>query len=149
MLQMIRKTAVCRFSPLLLGGACLAPGLWALAAFAAPVTADVKPAETLSIKGTCTFGGRESTWSAKLTAKGDGLYDAVYVSSWGGTPLNYVGTIKTDLKTEISGDGKGSGGRSNGSFSFSGTYDTNRLARCSYKESGGRRSGTLTAELPR
>ena len=83
---MKRKSVARLFSSLLLGGACLAPGLWALAALAAPDKEESKPAGTLSIKGTCTFGGRESTWSATLTAKGEGLYDAVYVSSWGGTP---------------------------------------------------------------
>ena len=101
------------------------------------------------IKGTCIFRGKESTWSAKLAAKGDGTYDAVYVSSWGGATLNYVGTIKTDLKTEISGDGKASGGRANGTFEFSGKNGTNGIAQCSYKEVGGGRSGSMTAEMPK
>jgi hypothetical protein len=112
-------------------------------------TAD-KSADPISIKGTCTFGNRSSTWSATLTPKGDGTYDAVYVSSWGGQPLNYVGTIKTDLKTEISGTGKASGGRANGIFEFSGKYGDDGIAKCSYKEAGGRgRSGSMTAEMPK
>jgi hypothetical protein len=114
----------------------------------APARAADKPADPTSIKGTCVFGGKESTWSAKLTAKADGSYDAVYVSSWGGQPLNYAGTIKTDQKTEISGTGKATGGRANGTFEFSGKYDTNGVAQCTYKEVGGRgRHGSMTAEL--
>ena len=136
-------------SALLLGAACLAPGLTVSTAFAGPDKTAIKPAEITSIKGTCTFRGKESAWSAKLTAKGDGTYDADYVSSWSGTPLNYLGTIKTDLKTEISGDGKASGGRANGTFKFSGKYGTNGIAQCSYKEVGGNRSGTMTAEMPK
>ena len=146
---MNRKTVMRRLSALLLGGACLVTGVVVTTISAAPANAAVKPAEITAIKGTCTFGGKESTWSAKLTAKGNGTYDAVYVSSWAGKPLNYVGTIKTDLKTEISGDGKASGGGANGTFEFSGKYGTNGIAQCSYKEVGGGRSGTLTAETPK
>ena len=145
---MNRKTVMRSPSALLLCGACLAPGLAVSMVFAAPASDAAKPAGITSIKGTCNFRGKESTWSAKLTAKGAGTYDAVYVSSWGGAALNYVGTIKTDLKTEISGDGKASGGRANGSFEFSGKYGTNGIAQCSYKEVGGRRSGSMTAEMP-
>lgn len=109
------------------------------------------PAKITSIKGTCTWGGRKSTWSADLTARGHGAYDAVYVSSWGGKPLNYVGTIKTDLKTKISGSGKASGGSANGSFEFSGKYGADGIAKCSYWEVGGRRNrrGSMTAERPK
>jgi len=107
-----------------------------------------KPAQNISISGTCTFGGKKSTWTAKLTPKGDGTYSAVYVSNWGGATLNYVGTIKTDLKTEISGNGKPSGGRANGSFEFSGKYGSNGIAQCSYQEVNGSRSGSMTAEMP-
>jgi hypothetical protein len=118
--------------------------------FAASDRAAVEPAGITSIKGTCKFGGKESDWSATLTAKGNGVYDAVYVSSWGGKPLNYVGTIKTDLKSDISGDGKASGGKANGTFEFSGKYGANGIAQCSYKEVGARgRKGTLTAEMPK
>ena len=106
------------------------------------------PAQVTSIKGTCTFGGKKSTWTAKLTAKGNGTYDASYVSSWGGATLNYVGTIKTDLKTEISGDGKPSGGRANGTFEFSGKYGSDGVAQCTYQEVSGHRSGSMTAEMP-
>ena len=122
-------------------------GLAVSTTLAAPDAGVVKAAEVTTIKGTCVFGGKASTWSAKLTAKGEGTYDAVYVSSWGGAALNYAGSIKTDLKTEISGDGKASGGRANGSFEFSGKYGTNGIAQCSYKEVGGRRSGSMTAEM--
>ena len=143
----MNRNAVARcLSALLVGGGCLVP-VWAGS------TALAAPAATTngitSIKGLCVFSGKENPWSAKLTPKGDGTYEAVYISSWEGTPLSYVGTIKTDLNKEISGNGKGSGGRSNGSFEFSGTYGTNGIAKCSYKEVGGRRSGTMTAELPK
>lgn len=146
---MKQKTNAHGFSMRLLGGTCLAVGLAVSTAVAAPEAPAVKPAEGLSIKGTCNFRGKDSTWSAKLTAKGDGSYDAVYVSTWGGRPLNYTGTIKTDLKTEISGDGKASGGNANGVFEFSGKYDKDGMAQCSYKEVGGRRTGTMTAEKPK
>jgi len=135
-------------SALLLGVACLVPGLLVSTALAAQAKAANKHAEITSIKGTCTFGGTKSTWSVKLTAKGDGTYDAVYVSSWGGKPLNYVGTIKTDLKTKISGNGKASGGNANGTFEFSGKYSKDGIANCTYKEVGGGRSGSMTAEMP-
>lgn len=146
---MNRKTIARCLSSLLLGGACLVPGLGASTAFAAADKAADRSAEPMSIKGTCTFGGRNSTWSATLKAKGDGTYEAVYVSSWGGKPLNYVGTIKTDLKTKISGNGKATGGSANGSFEFSGKYGADGIAQCSYKEVGGRRSGPMTAEMPK
>lgn len=128
---------------------CLAAAAAAAAATASARAAD-EPAHTLSLKGTCTFGDRTSTWSAVLTPKGEGIYDAVYVSSWGGQPLHYVGTVRTDLKTEISGSGKASGGRANGTFEFAGTYGDDGVATCSYQEVGGRgRGGSLTAEMPK
>jgi peptidoglycan/xylan/chitin deacetylase (PgdA/CDA1 family) len=108
-----------------------------------------KPTQITSINGTCTFGGKKSTWSAKLTADGDGTYDAVYVSSWGGATLNYVGTITTDLKTEISGNGKAGGGKANGTFEFTGKFGDDGIAHCSYKEVNGGRSGSMTAEIPK
>ena len=148
--QMNGKTVVHCLSMLLVGGVCLTSGLAISTAFAAPDNAAVKPAGITSIKGVCTFRGKDSDWSAKLTAKGDGSYDAVYISSWSGKPLSYVGTIKTDMKTVISGDGKASEGKGNGTFEFSGTYGTNGIAQCSYKEVGGRgRNGTMTAEMPK
>ena len=146
---MKQENVVRCLSVLLLGGACLVPGLAVSTTSAAPAKAAGKSAKITSIKGTCTFGGTKSTWSAELTAKGDRTYDAVYVSSWGGKTLNYVGTIKTDLKTEISGDGKASGGSANGTFEFSGKYGKDGIAQCSYKEVGGRRSGSMTAEMPK
>ena len=62
--------------------------------------------------------------------------------------MTYVGQIKTDLKTEISGDGKSTGGGGNGSFTFSGKFGEGGVAKCPYKEVGGprNRSGTLTVE---
>ncbi len=150
MKALTNRTIVVRcFSAVLLGGACLLPGLAVSTVFAAPDKTAVKSGAISSIKGTCDFKGRESTWTAKLTAKADGSYDAVYVSSWSGAPLNYVGTLKTDMKTEIGGAGKASGGRANGAFEFSGKYGTNGIAQCTYKEVGGRRSGTMTAEMPK
>lgn len=134
-----RKTAIWVFAACLLGGACLVSG-WAAA----------KPATITSIRGTCTFGNKTNDWSAKLTAKGNGTYDAVYVSSWSGKPLSYVGTIKTDLKTEISGTGKAIEGKGNGTFEFSGKFGVDGIAQCRYKEIGSRgRNGSLTAEMPR
>lgn len=106
------------------------------------------PASVTSINGTCTFGGKQSPWTAKLTSKGDGTYHAAYISTWGGQTLNYEGTIKTDLKTEISGNGKPSGGRANGTFEFSGRYGGDGIAQCTYQEVSGRRSGSMTAEMP-
>jgi hypothetical protein len=141
---MNRKTVVRCITSLLLAGACLALGLTVSMALAEPDSATVT-----SIKGTCTFKDKDGAWSAQLKAKGDGTYDAVYVSSWGDiSNLNYIGTIKTDLKTEISGTGKAvSGGRANGSFEFAGTYGTNNIAQCSYKEVSGNRTGSMTIEM--
>jgi hypothetical protein len=146
----ISRMAVRRsLSVVLTGGTCLAVGWVVATGYAAPAPTTVKPVAVTSIQGTCKFGGKESTWSAELTAKGNGTYDAAYVSSWGGSSLNYEGTIKTDLKTVISGDARASGGKANGTFEFSGTYGTNGIAQCSYKEVGGRRKGSMTAELPK
>ena len=149
MTLMKRKTVVSCVSALLAGGACLVSGLAVATALAAPDKEAVAPAGVTSIKGTCKFGGKDSNWSATLKAKGDGTYDATYDSIWGGAPLKYAGTIKTDLKTEISGDGKASGGKANGTFEFSGKFGTNGIAQCTYKEVGGRRKGTMTAEMPK
>lgn len=126
----------------LLLGADVAPKVGAADKTAAATNA------TYSIKGTCKFGNTESPWSATLKPKTKGSYDATYVCNWGGTALTYVGTIETDGKTKISGTGKASSAGANGVFEFSGTYGTNGTARCNYKEVGGRRSGTMTAELP-
>ena len=147
---MNRNTVVSCLSTLLLGAVCVVSGLAVSTVFSAPAKAADGPVAITSIKGTCTFRDKMSNWSAKLTARGDGTYDSVYVSSWGGQPLQYVGTIKTDLKTKISGGGKASGGRANGTFEFSGEYGNDGIAKCSYKEDGGRgRSGSLTAEMPK
>ena len=144
-----QATVVRCLSTLLVGGACLASGLAVSTALGETDKTTVKPAAVASIKGTYTFGGKKGDWSAKLTAKGDGSYDAVYVSSWSGKPLSYLGTIKTDRKTEIGGDGKASAGKGNGTFEFSGKYGTNGIAQCSYTEVGGGRSGAMTVEMPK
>ena len=148
-----RKTVARCLSVLLLAGACLVPGMVVSNAFAAPdkpvAAAPAKPEAITSIQGTCTFNNKKSPWSAKLTPKGDGTYDAAYISSWSGKPLEYVGTIKGDLKTEISGNGKAINGKGNGNFEFSGKYGPDGIAQCTYKEIGGRRSGTMTAEMPK
>lgn len=131
----------------LLGGVLLLAGLAVALLGGAPVlrAAETRPADTLSIKGTCTFGKTTSTWSAKLTPKGDGTYDAAYVAIWGGKPVEYAGTLKSDFKTEISGSGKGK----NGNFEFKGKYGDDGVAKCNYKEIGDRgRKGSLTAEMP-
>jgi hypothetical protein len=139
---------------LLLGGACLVtwlvvPAMLGTTARAADQPPTSQPTNTLSVKGTCRFGGKESTWSAKLTPKGDGTYDADYDSTWGSRQLKYVGTIKTDLKTEISGTGKAKSGAGNGTFEFSGKFGEDGVAQCTYTEVGGGRKGTLTAEMPK
>jgi hypothetical protein len=148
---LINRDTVLRFlSILLLSAVCLVPGLGVSTVFSEPTNGAEKPDDITTIKGTCDFGGNMSTWSAKLKEKGDGAYDAVYLSSWNGQPLQYVGTIKTDLKTKISGTGKASGGGANGTFEFSGKYGGDGIAKCKYKEIGGSgRSGFLTAEMPK
>ena len=100
------------------------------------------------IKGTCTFTGTKSTWSGKLTRKADGTYDASYVAAWGGNKaMTFAGTVKGDFKTEISGNGKATGGGGNGTFEFSGKIGPDGVARCQYKEVNGRnRNGTLTVD---
>ncbi len=127
----------------LLGGVLLLGGL----AFAD--NAASKPAE-LTIKGTFIFGGSKGTWSGKLTPTGTpGVYDAQYVAAHGGSKhMTYVGQVKTDLKTEVSGTGKSTGGGGNGAFKFSGKFGKDGVANCSYKEVGGTRdrSGTLTVD---
>ena len=131
----------------LLRGTFLIAGLGALLLMSVPtLMAANKPANTIAIKGTCTFGGKNSTWTATLTPKGDGTYDAAYVAIWGGKPLDYAGAIKSDFKTEISGTGKGQ----NGSFEFSGKYGADGIAKCNYTEVGGNRhrNGPMTAEKP-
>ena len=134
----------------LLTTAVLLSTLGVLPAFSAPDTASGTTNQTLTIKGTDTFGKKESSWSATLTPKGNNTYEAAYSSTWGGKPLNYTGTIETDGKT-IKGSGKASGKNGNGVFEFSGTYGKDNIAQCAYKEIGGtmKRAGTLTAEQPK
>jgi len=68
----------------------------------------------------------------------------------GGDRMTYVGQIKSDFKTSISGNGLSTGGGGNGNFEFSGDYGDDGIAQCNYTEIGGQRqrSGTLTAEKP-
>jgi hypothetical protein len=146
---MSRKTVARCALAFVLGGVCLAPGVIVARVWGEPAKAPEPQAEVTSIKGTCTFGKDTTPWTAKLKARGDGVYDAEYQSIWGGKPGSYVGTITTDLKTKISGRGKATGGRANGTFEFSGTYGTNGVAKCNYKEIGGGRKGKLTAEMPK
>jgi hypothetical protein len=133
---------------LLLGGAGLLLAAEVAPRIGAPDRTPGTTNVTYSIKGTCQFGGTKTAWSATLKPKTRGSYDASYVCNWGGNPLTYTGTIETDGKTKISGTGKANSAGANGAFEFSGEYGTNGTARCNYKEVGGRRSGTMTAELP-
>jgi hypothetical protein len=148
---MNRKYFARCFSTLLLGGACLWAGSAISVLISAPAKAEDKPAKITSIKGTCIFMRQQGTWSAKLTPTGtSGVYDAQYVAAFalGGNNMTYVGQIKSDFKTTISGGGKSTGGGGNGTFEFSGNYGDDGIAKCNYTEVGGQRSGTLTAEKP-
>jgi hypothetical protein len=116
-------------------------------------TPDAKPVYT-SVDGTCTFMGTRSTWRAKITANEDGTYKASYVAAWQNNPnMTYEGSIKSDWKGEVSGNGKSTGGGGNGTFEFSGTFDETGVAKCNYKEigarGGGGRTGTLTVNKPK
>ena len=94
---------------------------------------------------------QQGTWSAKLTPTDTpDVYDAQYIASFrlGTDHMTYVGQIKSDFKTTISGIGKSTGGGGNGTFEFSGKYGDDGIAQCNYSEVGGQRSGTLTAEKP-
>jgi hypothetical protein len=148
---MNRKIFARCFSTLLLGGACLSASLAISALISTPTKAEDKPANITSIKGTCIFMRQQGTWSAKLTpTETPGVYNAQYVAAFalGGNNMTYVGQIKSDFKTTISGGGKSTGGGGNGTFEFSGNYGDDGIARCNYMEVGGQRSGTLTAEKP-
>ncbi len=139
------------FSMLLLGGACLGMGLAVSAFFNTSAKSQDKSVNVISIKGTCSFMGQQGTWTAKLTPTDTpGLYDAQYIASFrmGGDHMTYVGQVKSDFKTTISGSGKSTGGGGNGTFEFSGNYGSDGVAQCTYEEVGGQRSGTLTAEKP-
>ncbi len=145
------------FSALLLGGICLGASLVVSTLISASARAEdqateTKPANITSIKGTCVFMGQKGTWSAKLTpTETPGVYDAQYVAAFANNPnMTYVGQIKSDFKTTISGNGTSTGGGGNGAFEFSGNYGDDKIAKCNYSEVGGfmGRSGTLTAEMP-
>ena len=153
---MNRKFLTRCFSILLLGGSCLSAGLSVSALIHPSARAEDKSTSTISIKGTCEFMRRQGTWSATLTPTDTpGVYDAQYVAAFsmgggavGGNHMTYVGQIKSDFKTTISGNGTSTGGGGNGSFEFSGNYNDEGIAQCNYLEIGGQRSGTLTAEKP-
>ena len=120
------------------------------------VKAEDKLTNTISIKGTCDFMRRQGTWSATLTPTDTpGVYDAQYVAAFsmgggavGGNHMTYVGQITSDFKTTIPGNGQSTGGGGNGNFECSGNYNESGVALCNYREIGGQRSGTLTAEKP-
>ncbi len=139
----MKQKFLTHFSCGLLGVVVLLGGL----AFAE--NAPNKPAE-LTIKGTFTFSGSKGTWSGKMTPSHTaGVYDVKYVAARGGSKqMTYEGQVKTDLKTEVSGSGKATGGGGNGAFKFSGKFGADGVAKCSYKEVGGtrNRSGTLTVD---
>jgi hypothetical protein len=144
---MNRKIFTCCFSIVLLGGACLAVS----ALIDTSAKAEDKPDNIFTIKGTCEFMRQQGTWSAKLTPTDTpDVYDAQYIASFrlGTDHMTYVGQIKSDFKTTISGIGKSTGGGGNGTFEFSGKYGDDGIAQCNYSEVGGQRSGTLTAEKP-
>ena len=151
---MKQKYFVSGFSILLLAVTCLAVVLVVSPFVNTSVRAEDKSADTLTIKGTCEFMRQPGTWSAVLTPTDTpDVYDAQYVASFtmgprGGDHMTYVGQIKSDFKTTISGTGESTGGGGNGNFEFSGTYGDDGVAQCDYKEIGGQRSGTLTAEKP-
>jgi len=153
---MNRKFLMRCFSVILLGGACLGACLAFSAFIHTSARAEEKSTGIISIKGTCEFMRRPGAWSATLTPTDTpDVYDAQYVASFsmgggsvGGDHMTYVGQITSDFKTTISGNGSSTGGGGNGSFEFSGNYGEDGIARCNYREVGGQRSGTLTAEKP-
>jgi len=144
---MNRKNFVRCLSLALLGSALTVALL-----FHAAARAEDAPAGITTIKGTCEFMRQQGTWSATLKPTDTpGVYDADYVASFrmGGDHMTYVGKIKSDFKTSISGSGNSTGGGGNGNFEFSGNYGDDGIAQCNYKEVGGMgRSGSLTAGKP-
>ena len=145
------KTLMRCVSIMLQSGICLLVGVAFSALISTSANAQDNSANIISIKGTCFFMNQQGTWSAKLTPTDTpGVYDAQYIASFrlGGDHMTYVGQIKSDFKTTISGSGKSTGGGGNGTFEFSGKYGDDGIAQCNYNEVGGQRSGTLTAERP-
>jgi hypothetical protein len=142
-----------RASWTLVGWSMLPATVFALAMLAAPCSdqaamADERqvaplanpPAGEITLRGECFFNRNKGTFTAKLKPAGDNTYDVVYDVVWGGRNSTWKGTIKSDLKGEISGSGTGG----SGTFEFSGKF-VNGVARCPYRENGPRgRSGSLT-----
>jgi|WetSurMetagenome_2_1015567.scaffolds.fasta_scaffold25626_2 hypothetical protein len=132
----------------------LALGTHAIAEDSVTKAPDTKPATSAynSVDGVCSFMGRGGTWSAKITPSEDGTYKASYIAAYSGNNrMIYEGSIKSDWKGEVSGNGKSISGGGNGSFEFSGKFDESGVAKCNYKEIGGTmaRTGTLTVNQPK
>jgi hypothetical protein len=156
----MKRTILTRFSWVILvcavAGGLLVLGTHVIAEDSGTKTTETKPATQgyTSVDGTCAFMGRGGTWSAKLTTNDDGTYKASYVAAYAGNNhMTYEGSIKADWKGEVSGKGDSTGGGGNGSFEFSGKFDDTGVAKCNYKEVGGRggggRTGTLTVNQPK
>jgi hypothetical protein len=147
------KIFTCGKSALLFAGTCLLVtfALICTTAKSEDKSTEGKSLDAISIKGTCMFMNQQGTWSAKLTpTSAPDIYDAKYVAAFamGGNNMTYVGQVKSDFKTAISGGGKSTGGGGNGNFEFSGKYGDDGIAKCNYMEVGGQRTGTLTAGKP-
>jgi hypothetical protein len=129
----------------------VACSLWPATAQTPPKTQPLiapRPTKEVALTGTCLFSGSKGTLTATLTPKTDGSYDVVYQVSWkGGKASTWTGTIKSDLKGDITGDGSE---RSGGAvFDYAGKF-VNGVADCKYSErgkQGGGRKGTLTLTL--
>jgi hypothetical protein len=133
-----------------LAATILVPALLAVWGSSPSAVAGEKPAATskptskpaageVTLKGEYTFGRRTGSFTAKLKAVDEGTYSVVYDVAPGGKPSVYKGTIKSDPLGEIRGFGT-----SGATFEFSGKF-VNGVAKCPYKESGGRgRSGFIT-----
>jgi len=112
--------------------------------------AATQPADRTFVGGTAKFGGSPCTWSATLTKTDKpGVYTADYVASFQNNKhMTYVGTITTDWKTTIKGDGKSTGGGGNGTFAWDAKFDEKGVANTNYKEVGGRgRNGAFVVDL--
>lgn len=147
MLRMV-CSMVCRTA--LLAGMLSLAAPQAESAPAKPADAAVAPRATneVVLAGTCVWGGGKGTVTATLTPATNGTYGVVYDVSWkGGKSSTWKGAVKSDLKTDITGDGTTGDGKA--VFDFSGKF-VNGSADCKYVERGkkdGGRRGTLTLSL--